>query len=114
MVHTSSLQGEAMAVNGVVRELPHDSITAQLMKVTPAMAAELLKNRPANRPISKVRVRLMIEDMRAGRWVDNGSSIVVTDDLQLLDGQHRLQAVMDSGCTITFLVACGVPQTAMP
>jgi hypothetical protein len=100
------------AVNGTTAH-PTQDITAQRMAITPQMAAELLKSRPPNRPISKTRVRLMIEDMRSGRWVDNGETIVLTDHLQVLDGQHRLQAVMESGCTITFLVACGVPQTAM-
>src|SRR5262245_19389750 len=83
---------------------PAPDIAAQLMTITPQMAADLLKDRPPNRPISKARVRLMIEDMRAGRWVDNGEPLILTEDLRVLDGQHRLQAVMDSGCTITFLV----------
>lgn len=100
------------AVNGTTSPLAQD-ITAQRMAITPAMAAELLKDRPPNRPISKTRVRLMIEDMRSGRWVDNGEPLILTEDLQVLDGQHRLQAVMDSGCTITFLAVVGVPHAAM-
>ena len=91
-----------------------DDITAQLMTISPQMAADLLRNRPANRPISKQRVRLMIEDLRAGRWAINGESIVLDSELRLLDGQHRLQACMESGVNLVSLVAIGVPQSAMP
>lgn len=112
MQATASFPTETPSMNGVVTQHAPD-ITAEIMVVTPAMAAELLRNRPPNRPIGKARVRTMIEDMRAGRWVDNGETLILTEDLQVLDGQHRLQAVLESGCTITFMVACGVPASAM-
>lgn len=102
------------AVNGTAHHAAGADITAERMQISPQMASELLKRRPPNRPISKARVRLMIEDMRAGRWVGNGETIILTEDLQVLDGQHRLQAVMESGCTVTFLVVVGVPASAMP
>lgn len=89
-------------------------ISAQLMTITPQMAAELLRNRPANRPIAKARIRAMMEDMRAGRWSTNGESIILDAELRLLDGQHRLLAVQESGVTITALVAVGVEGSAMP
>jgi hypothetical protein len=83
------------------------------MQITPAMAADLLKNRPANRPVIKARVRALIEDLRSGRWVTNGESIILTDDMQLLDGQHRLMACAESGIAITALVAVGVAPEVM-
>lgn len=113
MLQTSaSLPTAAPCTNGVMT--PHASdITTELMTITPQMAADLLRNRLPNRPISKTRVRLMIEDMRSRRWIDNGEPLILTEHLQVLDGQHRLQAVMDSGYTITFLVVVGVPHAAM-
>lgn len=114
MLQTSaSLPTETPSTNGVVTGHAPD-ITAELMMITPQMAADLLKNRPANRPISKARVRALIEDLRAGRWQTNGESIILDAELRLLDGQHRLMAVAESGIAITALVVVGVAPAAMP
>jgi hypothetical protein len=107
MQATISCPTETPYMNGLVTQHAPD-ITAELMTITSQMAAELLKNRRANRPISKARVRSLIEDLRAGRWRTNGESIILTEDMELLDGQHRLQAVLESGIAITALVAVGV------
>ena len=92
---------------------PDAEITAELMSISPTMAADLLRNRLPNRPVSKARVRLMIEDLRAGRWKTNGESIILDQDLRLLDGQHRLRACQESGIAITALVVVGVAPSAM-
>jgi hypothetical protein len=78
------------------------------------MAAELLRSRPANRPVSKARVRALIEDLRTGRWRLNGESIILTEDMRLIDGQHRLMACAESGIAITALVAVGASADDMP
>jgi hypothetical protein len=84
------------------------------MVITPAMALELLKHRPPNRPLSKTRVRAMIDDMRAGRWAINGEPIILTENLALVDGQHRLQACWEAGVPLTTMVIVGVNQAVMP
>lgn len=105
------------SLNGTVASptpAPDAEITAQVMRITPQMAGELVKNRLPNRPVSKARVRTLIEDMRAGRWKLNAESIILDHDGRLLDGQHRLFACLESGITITALVAIGVaPDAAM-
>ena len=47
------------------------------MHITPEMARDVLKNALPNRPISKARVRALIDDLRSGRWQINGESIVL-------------------------------------
>ena len=116
MLHTSSLAAQSLALNGVVTQpaSPPDDISAELMHITPEMARDLLTNALPNRPVSKARVRALIDDLRMGRWQTNGESIILDASLRLLDGQHRLQAVAESGIAITALVAVGVDPGSMP
>ena len=116
MLHTSSPGAQSLALNGVVTQpaSPPDDISAELMRVTPEMARDLLKHALPNRPVSKARVRALIDDLRMGRWQTNGESIILDASLRLLDGQHRLMAVAESGMAITALVVVGVPPAAMP
>lgn len=67
--------------------------------VTPAMAAAWLKRRPAHqRPLSQSRTKMYASDMKDGLWVNNGHPIVFDRDGHLIDGQHRLEACVLSGC----------------
>src|SRR5581483_4804534 len=43
-----------------------------------------------------------------GEWQENGATIVFNEDGELIDGQHRLAAVIRSGKTIWSLVVRGV------
>lgn len=78
--------------------------------VTPKLAAELLKNNSSNRPLSRARMLKYSEDMSSGRWRWNGDTIKIDDSGCLLDGQHRLQAVIHSGITIEALIVEGLPR----
>ena len=48
-------------------------------------------------------------DMEAGNWQWNGESIKFAEDGTLLDGQHRLAAIAESGVTLPVLVVRGLP-----
>jgi hypothetical protein len=50
--------------------------------------------------------------MKRGEWELNGESIKVAEDGSLLDGQHRLQAVVESGKSIQVLVVRNLPLRA--
>jgi len=51
---------------------------------------------------SRTHVLVLAEEMKAGVWVDTGSQGIVFDYYdRLIDGQHRLMAVIESGVTIT-------------
>ena len=83
-------------------------VRGELMRITPEMAADLLKRKLPNRPLSKARVRAMIQDMREGRWVFNGEPIILSEDLSVIDGQHRLQSIYESRVTLQLMVVVGV------
>lgn len=78
-------------------------------RVTPVIARELLTANRRNRNMRSSRVAQLAEAMRRGEWVLNGETIKIAEDGTLLDGQHRLQAVVDSGAEIDSLVMRGLP-----
>lgn len=47
-------------------------------------------------------------DMAAGRWVMNGEPLILDPEGNLLDGRHRLAAVIEARVAVRFLVVRGV------
>lgn len=80
----------------------------QIVEVTPELAEKWLKQNTRNR---RIRDRVAIayaRDMEAGRWAENGEAIKFAADGTLLDGQHRLNAIVLAGVTVTMLVITGL------
>jgi hypothetical protein len=77
--------------------------------ITPNMAEDLLTANRKNRNMRAPRVAQLAETMKRGEWSLNGETIKVADDGTLIDGQHRLQAVVESGVAIQSLVIRGLP-----
>jgi hypothetical protein len=88
-------------------------ITRRIVKVTPVMAAHILEKNDQNRAIRQDHVDRLARDMKHGRWMINGETIKFTKDGKLLDGQHRLYAVLLSDETIDFEFVEGLPDDAM-
>lgn len=83
-------------------------------KIGPKEAQEML-GRSAhfqNRHVNKERVRNYATDMRNGAWSMNGEPIIQDENRVVIDGQHRLRAVIESGATISFLIVEGVRREA--
>lgn len=80
----------------------------EVVRMTPYMAREILKNNTNNRNVKRERVNLYASDMEKGRWQLNGESIVIDANGNLKDGQHRLMAVVKSQCTVPMIVVSGV------
>ncbi len=75
------------------------------MKIDPARAQQLLRFNEGNRPCSRVFVEKYSAMMKADRWHFNpADAIVVSDDGRLINGQHRLQAVILSDTEQEFMV----------
>lgn len=85
---------------------------ASVEVITPAYAKQLLEQNPHNRPLSQMTVDRYASDMKSGRWNNNGQGVVLTPEGMLLDGQHRMAAVVQSQATIAMLVVRGVPREA--
>lgn len=85
---------------------------AEVEIIDPAYAKQLLEQNPLNRTLSEATVRRYSSDMKNGRWVNNGQGIILTADGTLLDGQHRLAAVVASQVTCAMMVVRGAPKDA--
>lgn len=74
--------------------------------ITPVRARELIEsNHASNRTVSKTTVDRYVEEMREGRWQHNPQGIVITKDNVLLDGQHRMYALLEYGKPLWFQVS---------
>lgn len=81
--------------------------------IGPEEARQLLAaNYEGNRRISRGRVQHYAEMMARGAWVDYSPAPIVIDEYgRLIDGQHRLAAVIESGRSFYFLVVRASAET---
>ena len=77
---------------------------AYLVMVTPAMAAEWLKLNRDNRKFRAIHARTIAEEMARGEWRLTHQGIAFGTTGRLLDGQHRLSAIVESNTTQPMLV----------
>lgn len=81
----------------------------EIRRITPAWAAYKLEEANMNNRTLRPRlVSRIAEDIRDGNWQLNGETVKFTDDLILVDGQHRLAAVVEAGIPVEMAVAIGV------
>lgn len=84
------------------------------MTVTPEMALNWLeKVNTNNRPLSDAHVARLARDMKEGRWVLTHEGIAFGPDGVLLDGQHRLWAVVEAEVPVEMHVWFNVTQDAL-
>lgn len=89
-----------------------DTQQVELVTVTPEMAAEWLKHNTNNRRLRKLRVDTYANDLQQGHWRFTGDSIKFDDSCNLIDGQHRLAACVQSGVPFQVLVVRGLAAEA--
>lgn len=86
-------------------------ITAVEETITPQKADWYLKFNKRNRPVSRAHVLWLAKEMKEGKWVLNGEPIKFDNEGNLMDGQHRLLAVIESDTSVPFLVVRGIPKS---
>ncbi len=104
----------AITVPPPIRQLQKEvnASVGTIVKVTPDVATEWLETRGDNRKVMQSVVDTYAGDMKEGRWIFNGAPIQFDEDGKLLNGQHRLWAVIESGATIEAVVQWGIPRSA--
>lgn len=65
------------------------------------------------RNLSANTVERYAADMVAGMWKENGDAIRISASGKLVDGRHRLSAIVKSGCQIRAVVITGVDDLAI-
>ncbi len=81
---------------------------AQFVRVTPKRAAELLAANTHNRGMNASQVSTLAREMSNGEWIINGETVKVAHDGSLIDGQHRLAAIVQSGVPSNLLLVEGL------
>jgi len=91
---------------GLLRFKPMtNSFHTQVVDMTPEWASELLKANTYNRGLSRSKVKSFVKQIINGKWRKTGQGISVASDGRLLDGQTRLNAVVQSGMSVPMVVA---------
>lgn len=94
---------------------PAQILTSGFEKISPNQAFIWLdQNNTINRRIRLSLVDKYARDMTNGKWVTTGDPISFDWENVLLEGQHRLSAVVKSGMTIEFTIVRGLdPKSRM-
>ncbi|HKS97907.1 MAG TPA: hypothetical protein VJT31_00125, partial [Rugosimonospora sp.] len=82
---------------------------SKVQTVSPKKAAEYLQRNTANRPLSKRTVREFAEAMRRGEWQVTHQGIAFDTTGALVDGQHRLAAIVEADMPVDVTVFTEVP-----
>lgn len=82
----------------------------EIVMVTPELAANWMIGNIANRKLRQSIVDHLSGIMSRGEWVTTHQGIAISDDGKILDGQHRLSAIIKSGISIDMQVSFGVSE----
>lgn len=88
---------------------PNLTPTYESVEVGPPLAQEYLKRNISNRAVRYGTVVAYTKAMTMGRWIANGPPITFDTNGNLIDGQHRLLAIIKSGITIRMMVCRYAP-----
>lgn len=88
------------------------NVIVELCTITPESATNWLRANQHNRPVRRRHVSFLAKQILDGHWQVNGQTIIISEDEQVLDGQHRLLAVIEAGRQIQSLVVYGVDEEA--
>lgn len=86
--------------------------TYEVIDITPELAAEMLSRNTHNRNIRERTVKTYAADMATGVWRENGETVKVAIDGTILDGQHRLLAIVESNTKQRMMVVRDLPPEA--
>lgn len=87
-----------------------------VLYITPQIARDMLRfsqrgainAKNKNRKLSKVKVKKYAEDMKSGQWCLTGEPIIISNDGEILNGHHRLEASYEAGVGFIAPVTYGV------
>lgn len=73
--------------------------------ITPEIAADMLTRNVGNRALRRSTWQAYAADMKAGKWKQTHEAIAVDSAGNLINGQHRLTAIVNTGISQMFWVA---------
>jgi hypothetical protein len=81
-----------------------DDMVTETILVTPTIAAAWLKRNLGNRPLVERHVDDLVWEMKNGKFRTTPQGLAFNLDEELVDGQHRLTAIVRSGVSIELRV----------
>lgn len=91
----------------------HSMLQTSVELITPELAQKYLAlNIDHNRSVNLRRVREYSRQMQTGQW-QLAAAISFNNQGRLIDGQHRLNAIIHSGVSCHFVVVRGYPKDAV-
>ena len=87
-------------------------LNIEVTEITPDMAKAWLDRGGRNRKVSERLVSRLAAAIRRGEWMLTGDSIKLDKAQQIIDGQHRLHAIIMAGIAVTSLVVRNVGDEA--
>lgn len=82
---------------------------SRMQTITPAKAAEMLQANTSNRPVSKRVVQTFSDAMKRGEWKVTHQGVAIDTNGKLVDGQHRLAAIIEADMPVEITVFTDVP-----
>lgn len=82
--------------------------SARLVTITPTMARKFLEKNTMNRPLNQQNLDALIKEINYNNFYVTGESIKIATDGTLLDGQHRLEAILHSGKAVKMFLMEGL------
>lgn len=90
-----------------------NKMKTKLLEICPRIAGYYME-KTKSRNINKKRVQELSEIMKKGGWVfDNGTSIKILNDGTVVDGIHRLSAIIESNTQQKMLFVTGLDENIM-
>lgn len=86
----------------------HNGITYEIVTVTPELASEWLGKNHGNRNQRALKIDVYARDISDGNWLFTGESVKFDWDGRLIDGQHRLEAIIAAGISVSILIVRGL------
>lgn len=93
-----------------VSSMKATGIKTEIRVITPELAKKwLAHNAEKNRTVSRRTVEAYAREMKAGRWQVTHQSIAFNEKGELIDGQHRLTAIVEADVSVKMPVTTGLP-----
>lgn len=92
-----------------LERIANAGIRVGLELITPERATELIDINTNNRPVKQQVVNYYARSLQQDRWALADSAVVICSGNVLGNGQHRLYAIVESGCSAWMIMAYNVP-----
>lgn len=95
------------------RKISDEDVSTEIMTITPAMASAWLEeNKFDNRRLDDRNVDKIARDIKSNKWVFDGTPIRFDRNNNIIDGQHRLWAIVMTGKAVESSVVRGLEENA--